>query len=524
MGQVMDNPVYGHDRSVTSMAEPPLASRSSITTKGLLVLAVPVIFQVCFVFLFIHLQSEAELEARKAFKARELSEHLNETMRDMYRLYQLFAETRHYETIDAARALVANYKNGFLPILQRLKKEYADLEWLSATQPELHETIMRSAQSMDKLSGIVSQAYTTLSSGSLMGLLPYAKHESETLRLLFGRMISQEFMVAAEQEKNFADSSFERQQSIRRQMVQAMLIMCAFNVASCTVMAVFLFKGIISRLDVLRDNARRIASSEPLNPRLSGNDELADLDGAVHRMAQSLEESARTKQEIFNMLTHDLRTPLAAIKGSLEMLEAGKTGELGQSTLRIVTLAQRNSDRMMTLINDLLDVEKIKAGMITLKTDRISVQDLLDDAAENVQGWLAEHGVKIEVECANLYVQVDEDKIARVLANLVANAMRYSCDGKTIQLSAKAAGDGFVVISVRDEGIGIAKEFQETIFERFHQAKSIAGAKQSGSGLGLTICRALVDMHGGKIWVVSEEGKGSTFQFTVPVAKESSPA
>lgn len=228
-------------------------------------------------------------------------------------------------------------------------------------------------------------------------------------------------------------------------------------------------------------------------------------------------EAERMKQEVVAMITHDLRTPLAVIENFLEMLGMGALGEMNEKGDRLLTLAERGARRMMNLINDLLDIEKIKAGMMELSKSDVPVSDIFEEAAESLSGWATEHGVTLKCEPTDLVAHVDSDRICRVVSNLVSNAVKYSPAYTEVNVSA-ASNNGHIAIAIRDQGRGIPQEKIATIFDRFEQVRSTEDQK-TGSGLGLAICKAIVELHGGSITVESEEGKGSTFTFQVPAAK-----
>jgi len=217
---------------------------------------------------------------------------------------------------------------------------------------------------------------------------------------------------------------------------------------------------------------------------------------------------------LVNMLTHDLRSPLTTIQGFFDLLSTGSFGELNQEGEKFVKLAERNSSVMMLLINDLLDIEKIKSGLMTLNTEDVEVSTLFEELKESNAAWIKQHGMELVIEDTDFVVHADAEKINRVLYNLVSNSVRYSRAGDKISLSAERRSNEVEII-VSDQGVGIPADKLESIFERFQQVSGDSKGA-SGSGLGLSICRSIVQLHNGKIWVTSEVDKGSTFHFTLP--------
>jgi signal transduction histidine kinase len=267
----------------------------------------------------------------------------------------------------------------------------------------------------------------------------------------------------------------------------------------------------------MSDNAQRLAASQSLNHAIAGNDEIAELDKVFHSMADDIQETARMRQELVSMLTHDLRSPLTAIQGSLELLDLEAEQRQDEREKRLVDVAHRNSSRMMRLINDLLDIHKIKEGMMTIVPTEVCLAEVFEDVALSVAAWIEDNAIKLKTDDTDLFVYAEREKVERIIFNLVANAIKFSPGGGTIAISAREEGR-MVHVSVADEGKGIPAEKLESIFERFQQVESAEEKQLAGSGLGLTICQYLVRLHGGEIWVTSTIGQGSVFHFTLPLA------
>jgi len=229
-----------------------------------------------------------------------------------------------------------------------------------------------------------------------------------------------------------------------------------------------------------------------------------------------MRRAEKLRQEVMAMITHDLRTPLATINNVLDFFENGTSGTFDEKGHRYVQMAKRNADRMVSLINDLLDIEKIKSGMMQLEIDSVRLSRCFANC-EMISAAIAEEsGVKLLFESTEIFIEADEQRLDRVLTNLVANAIKYSPKGKTVTISAHRQKNA-VMVRVQDQGPGIPADMLESVFERFQQVG--AAKTKGGSGLGLTICKAIVEMHGGKIWVESAD-QGSTFIFTLPVTLE----
>ncbi|MBX9692971.1 MAG: PAS domain S-box protein, partial [Cyanobacteria bacterium] len=413
-------------------------------------------------------------------------------------------------------------------------------------------------------------------------------------------------------------------------------------------MSLFFTRSIISRLEILVDNTRRLKTGEALRPRVSGDDEIAQLDRVFHTMANELRESARKERQALSdateaesrirqiinsmpvglfisdkagtilfanpiageligystndlkgmplvqlfpqykpsladgvdslfreltdksvetvvrkkggqgldielsmtpfdrgddkrflityqdvseriemqrmrqsfvaMVSHDLRTPLNSVQGVLELLEMGALGEISSEARESVERASKNVERLVGLINDLLDLEKMESGTISIHCTTGAVDGLFDRAVQAVGDLADKRGVRISKKCNETMIFCDFDRTLQVMVNLLGNAIRHSPDNGEIFLEASQQNNS-VEISVIDEGPGVPEEYRQAIFERYQQ---VPGKESGGTGLGLAICKAILSQHGSNIAVKDAfpEGKpGSKFSFTLAVGE-----
>ncbi len=219
------------------------------------------------------------------------------------------------------------------------------------------------------------------------------------------------------------------------------------------------------------------------------------------------------KGEFISVVSHELRTPLTSIRGSLGLLLGGVSGELSPKARSLVDIGVRSCDRLVRLINDILDVEKIESGAIEMRRREVPLDGLLATAVQSNRAFGDQHGVRIEsVGVSDVLVRVDEDRIVQVLTNLLSNAIKFSPEGGVVRLTAGRVG-ALVRVEVWDDGPGIPKEFLPRVFDKFAQADSSSTRKISGSGLGLSISRAIVEQHGGAIGFDVGDDSGTTFFF-----------
>jgi len=239
------------------------------------------------------------------------------------------------------------------------------------------------------------------------------------------------------------------------------------------------------------------------------------------RYEQRLKELDRMKSDFVSNVSHELRTPLTAIKASVDNMLDGITGPLGEKQARYLTRIKSNTDRLARLINDLLDLSRIEAGKIDLKPTRLPLATLTKEVAETLRPVAVEKLISLEVASPDIGMTAwaDRDKVVQVLMNLISNAVKFTPQHGKVTLAIQKNGNEWVQISVADTGPGILPEEANKIFAKFYQIAQMDKQKAKGTGLGLAISKALVEMHGGKIWVESEVGRGSTFSFTLPAQR-----
>ena len=239
------------------------------------------------------------------------------------------------------------------------------------------------------------------------------------------------------------------------------------------------------------------------------NDELG-------RLYRELEAASRHKSDFLATMSHELRTPLNAIIGFSEVLQEQMFGKLNERQLAYVDDVHEAGDHLLSLINDVLDLAKIEAGRMELELSDVSIPDVLRSAVSMHSERAGRGGIGLALtsEPEEITVTADERRVRQVIFNLLSNAVKFTPEGGRIDISARGDG-GHVEIAVADTGPGIPASDLETIFEEFEQSSD--GKKVEGTGLGLPLSRKLVELHGGRLWVESVVGHGSTFRFTLPV-------
>lgn len=236
----------------------------------------------------------------------------------------------------------------------------------------------------------------------------------------------------------------------------------------------------------------------------------------------SLRESRDRQAELTHFIVHDLRSPLTNVMAGLELVSSEGPGKMGAETQReLLEIAAVSGQQLMRLINSILDISRMECGQMPLQVRQVSVEDLADSALQQVALWAKQAGIltAVEIDPAARSAYADPSITARVLGNLLGNAMRYSPSQSTVTIRARRTSHGMISVSVADQGPGIPKEWVGKIFDKFAQMRARRSGAAVGSGLGLTFAKAAVEAQGGRIWIESEEGKGTTVTFTLPGAR-----
>lgn len=224
----------------------------------------------------------------------------------------------------------------------------------------------------------------------------------------------------------------------------------------------------------------------------------------------------RMKNEFVSVVSHELRTPLTSIRSALGLLSKGSLNNQPAKSQRMLEIAFDNTNRLVRLINDILDIERINSGKVTMEKQNCNAAELMIQAVDEMRAMAEKAEIKLALKPVEAQLWVDPDRIVQTLTNLLSNAIKFSPPHSTVSLNAKLQ-DFQITFKVKDKGRGIPEDKLETIFDRFQQVDASNSRNQGGTGLGLAICRSIVQQHGGNIWVESTLEKGSSFYFTLPI-------
>ena len=278
-------------------------------------------------------------------------------------------------------------------------------------------------------------------------------------------------------------------------------------------------RQIVRPVELLEQGARKIAHGQlDLDLQVRTGDELETLARSFQGMANALKQLEELRRDLISMLVHDLKSPLSGIMGGIDYIQQNPGADNAETNKKVLGLARKSSEDLYQMIQNLLDVAKMEEGKLEPHYERVKVPALLEECAEPflVQVQKENKTLRCDIDPGLPEVRMDRGLIRRVLVNLVSNAVRHTTSRGNIVLRARRTGQEAEIV-VQDNGEGIQPEYREKIFDKFVQAERKRVHLRSGTGLGLAFCKMAIELHGGKIVVESEVGKGSAFKFTLPL-------
>lgn len=316
------------------------------------------------------------------------------------------------------------------------------------------------------------------------------------------------------EQRRTLEAARERGSQAREKFAHILTFGIFGNLALAMVLLAIFVVDIRGRLKVLVENARCIPKGVEMPGLVSGSDELNYLDGVLHQAACELKEAREMRQSLMEMIAHDLRSPLMSSQVAVDLVKNDRETSLGKSASRNIEVVNRNIEKLVALVNDLLTLEKLEAGKMELALAPQSLRAIVDDSIASVSGLSSLKELSVKNDCLDETVMVDRARIEQVLVNYLSNAIKFSPQGATISVCSGREEDR-VLVSVIDQGPGLSLEDQTKLFNKFFQLKDVNSGK--GFGLGLAICKMVCESHGGRVGVESEPGKGARFWFSIPL-------
>ena len=593
----------------------------SLLQKGMILISVPLVFELIFVLTLSGMLRQAEAEIQQERTAKKVIDKTNQLARLFYQTSVRMKDLRFANAEEQNKA--------FDELGDAITANSTELKELTKPLPTSYQLALRIEAGLNGAQKKLSAYRQQLGEGSLLEQEQRFKEVRLEITPLV-QEVAKNLQTLIDHEKQIVEKDMPRLQALSRSRVEMLLAVgIVFNIVLAVFLALFFTRGTVSRLQVLVENTQRLATGRPLNPLLPGKDEIAHLDKVFNDMASALaaamrkerailenafdvicsidsngnfisvspacerllgytqqeligkeyiqlvvesdrqqtvaavlnvvsspggqfenrlirndgsfidvlwsvqwskpEQSLfcvihditqrkiieRMKQEFVSMVSHDLRTPLTSVQAAITLLISGAGGQLSANGVEILNMADDNIGRLIALINDLLDIEKMESGKLQLNISPTSLQSVFDSSVNAVQGFARTQQINIEVQPTDLHIEADADRIVQIVVNLVSNAIKFSPKNSTVTIEASAV-DETVEIRVLDQGRGVPEEQRKTIFDRFQQVNANDAAEKQGSGLGLAICKAIVEGHGGTIGVSPGAKGGSIFWFKLP--------
>lgn len=551
----------------------------SLTQQTLILIAIPFVFQLIFVFVLT--DKIQQLERQYAIEA-----HFTRIMTVANSIFVSVIGLSGAETIYRATQQ-PQFKISFESGLQLLAKKRKELGELVAHDTGNDLTLRNMLRVVDQAIAVLAEARTSFENDDELGIkMAYVKISQFVPKLL--KM--NDSLLANQQRTN--QQNLEAQRKAQTDVLVTVYGGLVANLLLVASMMLYFKETTSRRFKVLSNNIIAVGREESLKERLSRGDEISSLDEVVHQVAATLEEARRKRAEaeaakgqIVAMVTHDLRSPLTSLALALNMLKSGDIDRTSDRATATLGRAEKSVAQLVALINDLLDVDRIESGMLSLERSNCRDEELVTEAIELIDYMGQSRTITLESKCAGLELSCDKGRIVRVLTNLLVNAIKFSPANSTVTVSSRVvtnqdgAGKGFsnsargadgassgmgepsggtssgaagssgavssglkersggtssgsvegppvsgssrgdwIEFRVTDHGDGIPESERKRIFDKYAQVDPGGLIEKQGSGLGLAICKSFIDVHGGTIGVDSTTGdnSGSSFWFRIP--------
>ena len=483
----------------------------SLRQKALVLIAVPLAFELSLLGTLFYLLNEAEKEAREADRANSVIAATNTAVQGLFDCSIAFLafDARSFDFFEERM----NYH------LKRLPQDLRRLRELVHSNPThtriVDEVMPEISHSLDwiRMTAAKSKAGARLD-------IPEALAMRSTLNDIVAKLDT----IIKDEKREQRKKPKENAENLKTILKILLLSGIAMSILLALLLVIIFHQSTTQRLQRLMVNSVRLGEGKKLTPILDGNDEIALIDRTFHAAADALEQAAlkraeleKMKKQFVAMISHDLRTPISSVSSTLELLGAGAWGSLNEMGVNKVNMAAGSLRHSIQLINNLLDLEKMEAGLMELDLKTISLQDLLDRSLSAVEALAEKKSIALERSEQELLINGDEFRLLQVLINLLGNAIKFSPLSTKVQVAIESS-DSWAKIMVKDQGPGVSAENAKMVFERFHQSPDTKEKAKEGTGLGLAICKAIIEAHGGNIGVENNEGGGSCFWFRLKLS------
>ena len=493
-----------------------LKFKPQILHKVLAVVVLPIVLELGLNLQLYQLVTRAEAMAAAERQQGEIVDHINT-------LTFLFANAGGSIASYSVTGSVGYLKSG-KEFVNQFRQEMTELTRLTAIDPD-------SLKAMQEFNQLAEAEFAQLYSvgppeagtnydqavTSIRGLRSMIKQANVKSRIIMRLSVSQ---------KERLDTIRAREEASRRQVKEIILwgnILTLFLAAG---LIFLLIRHINGRLGLLVQNAQILPTGYRLPNRVRGGDELAYLDKVIHAASSELRHAASHREQIMQMVAHDLRSPLMSSQISLEILTSDKVPAPPPGVKKHIFGVKHNIALLVGLVNDLLTIDKLEAGKLEISPEHFRLDELTEEAMQTIEGLALRREINIINQCGEQVVFADRQRIIQVVVNYLSNAIKFSPKQSTIVVSNEVdkSDRDMVVLKVQDEGLGVSADVRKQLFQRFYQTDT--GKQSQGFGLGLAICKLIVEAHEGRVGVESvaekekgvaeKEKTGSIFWFTLP--------
>ena len=485
--------------------------RFGVLFKGILIVCVPLVFQIVFFFMLISQIQKLEVEVAKETRARRIMHTIGKLTELTYTIAAAAVQLKSQIMSSDKSQLEAfiDVMNAGRDKARQCRKE---LKVLIKGHPDEEEAFVK----LDKFYGKVDALNTLINdgfqggTGSLAALKQLTEYKDMRKGLL--KELTESGSTFLHRYEKIEKGSPEAQKRLRESQKGVIIFGLAGNVVIAFVLVLYFARSITDRLKVMTLNTVLLARRQPLMPRISGSDEIAQLDGVFHSMADALDLAAREKKEFLELVSHDIRSPMTAVLGNVVLLNLGRLGDISPEAKQRMLSAEDNSRRLITVINDLLDLEKVESGQCEFNTADIRVEEVLEVCLQKSEELADRVGVSLDLDVPdeNLFVRADKDRLIQVVQNLLNNSVAFAGERKAIVTRAAHLGE-LAEITITDKSRQVPAELLAHAFERRSSEHTKEIRQYFGKGLALPLSKLIIESMGGKIGIRALEGGGTSF-------------
>lgn len=477
--------------------------RLSLLHKGLLLVSIPLVFELGIFSMLLGLQSEMAREAERINRSRLIGNTVNSIAHNL-----IVMSNRHEGQTNLA-LVKRDLKNDLSIILGQFRK----LSELTADNPHMHQVVLTCIAQLGDVRKEIALMEKIISSGESVDINQMSSEFHTKFSTIASNLVTSGLLELSS--ANAHDIDTDTSADIRKRIVFLLKCAAATSALIAIIGATIFSRHLNSRMQVVVTNASRLGRRQPLLEPIAGNDEITDLDRTFHHAADVIQHLEQAREEIIGMVSHDIRSPLNTIRCSSELIEMRLENSLGERDKGLLKTIETNCDRIMRISQDLLDLQKLDAGMLVISKEPTDLKQCFIQAIEATSGLSQSRSINIETSFDSVTANVDAGRIEQLLTNLISNAIKHSEHGGKLLLTLRKAEPGYsAYMSVSDFGKGVPVHLKKTIFDRFSQVDD-ADAK-IGTGLGLAICKAIIELHSGSIGVEDIEPNGSRFWIRLP--------